>query len=184
MLPGMASADSALEADRLPMGTRVLASNAVLLHKQDWWFPVPRSQLWAQLERFELYPSWWSWLREFDVEGSGLVAGIVMRGLVEPPVPYPFRVTVTIVDASPPAALTARLEGDVTGSASMRLEEVDGQTCVGCMWTLRMNTRNLRVAARLAAPVMRWGHDRVVERTVRSFAANALGTTPRAPRSC
>jgi len=160
------------------MSTRLAAADGVLVHQQDWWLPANRQQVWDAIERFDSYPLWWSWLAEFHAEGDGLGAGLVMAGRVEPPVPYPFHLTVTVVDCTPPYALSARVDGDVTGSASIRLDESSGQTCVACTWTLRMVSRSLRLGARLAPPVMRWGHDRVVERTVRSFAINALASDP------
>jgi hypothetical protein len=36
-------------------------------------------------------------------------------------------------------------------------------------WTIEMMQRPMRVAARLAPRMLRWGHDRVVESTVASF---------------
>ena len=34
-------------------------------------FPVPVAQIWARLVQVDRFSSWWSWLREFSVEGNG-----------------------------------------------------------------------------------------------------------------
>lgn len=155
------------------MTTRV-SRDATVHYRQDWWFPAPRERIWERLERFDQYPRWWSWLREFDADGSGLASGLVLHGRVVPPVPYPFRVAVTIVESSWPELLTARLDGGLTGSARVRLEDRCGDTRVACDWTLQMTDRALRLAARTVPGALAWGHDRVVERTVTAFVARAL----------
>ena len=40
-------------------------------------FPVPLSQLWATMVQVDRFSSWWSWLHEFSVEGTGLERGTV-----------------------------------------------------------------------------------------------------------
>jgi hypothetical protein len=51
-------------------------------------------------------------------------------------------------------------------------------------WSLRMHSAPLRVAARVAYPLMRWGHDRVVDMAVAGFRQRALpGTAAQTPRS-
>jgi hypothetical protein len=42
-----------------------------------------------------------------------------------------------------------------------------------------MKQRPMRLAARLASPLLRWGHDRVVEATVASFRRNLGRETER-----
>ena len=36
-------------------------------------------------------------------------------------------------------------------------------------WTIEMRQRPMRLAALVAHPLLRWGHDRVVDATVSSF---------------
>jgi hypothetical protein len=51
-------------------------------------------------------------------------------------------------------------------------------------WSLRMHSAPLRVAARVAYPLMRWGHDGVVDMAVAGFRQRALpGTAAQTPRS-
>jgi hypothetical protein len=60
----------------------------------------------------------------------------------------------------------------------LRLEDVDDGTRVAVAWSLEMRSAPLRVAARVAYPLLRWGHDRVVDMAVSGFQRRALfGTT-------
>ena len=45
-------------------------------------------------------------------------------------------------------------------------------------WSLEMRQLPMRVAARVAYPLLRWGHDRVVEATVRAFRAQLVQGSP------
>ena len=132
-------------------------------------FPVPVSQLWAQLVQVDRFPSWWSWLREFRVEGSGLESGAVLHGLVAPPLPYRMQVDVVLDECVPEQRIRARVHGDLEGVACLVFEGEQGETVVRASWTIEMMQRPMRLAAKVAYPLLRWGHDRVVEATVDSF---------------
>lgn len=74
--------------------------------------------------------------------------------------------------------LEATIDGDLRGSAVIRLEPVNNGTRVAVAWSLYMMSTPLRVAGLVAYPLMRWGHDRVVEMAVVSIRRRALaGTT-------
>lgn len=67
----------------------------------------------------------------------------------------------------------------------VRLQDADGGTRVAVAWSLEMRSIPLRHAARMAYPVMRWGHDRVVDLAVAGFRRRALSAAagPGAPGS-
>lgn len=134
-----------------------------------FWFPVTREQLWATIEEFDSFEAWWSWLREFSAASRGLVDGNVLSGLVVPPVPYRLRLRVTLDSCTRPSSIEATIDGDLRGHAALSLLPVDGGTRVGATWRLEMASMPMRVAARVAYPVVRWGHDRVVDMTVAGF---------------
>lgn len=135
----------------------------------DFWFPVDREVLWAAIEEFDAFETWWSWLREFSAETRGLVDGNVLRGLVVPPVPYRLHLRVTLDSCTRPSSVEATIDGDLRGHAALLLSPVDGGTGVAAAWTLEMASMPMKVAARVAYPVVRWGHDRVVDMTVAGF---------------
>jgi dihydrofolate reductase len=56
-------------------------------------------------------------------------------------------------------------------------------TRVAVAWSLEMRSLPLRFAARVAYPLMRWGHDQVVEMAVAGFRLRAMPTAAVSPRS-
>jgi uncharacterized protein YndB with AHSA1/START domain len=149
------------------------AGNGVDFHGT-FLFPVPPSELWAAAERFDLFPSWWGWLGEFRADAPGLVAGNVLHGTVAPPVPCHLRLDVYLERCERPRLIEAAVAGDLRGQAVLRLEDDGGGTRATVTWTLQMHAAPLRVAARVAYPLMCWGHDRVVDMAVAGFRQRAL----------
>lgn len=162
-----------------PRTTGSLGRQVAQLNRMDYrgvfWFPVAPNDLWATIERFDRFESWWAWLHDFGADGDGLVAGNVLHCTVVPPVPHRLRLDVRLEAALRPHVVEATIGGDVRGSAVMRLEPVDDGTRVTAVWSLEMTRRPLRIAALIAYPLMRWGHDRVVDMAVAGFRQQALG---------
>jgi len=143
-----------------------------------FWFPVGPDEMWETIERFDRFESWWAWLRDFGADTDSLVAGNVLHATVVPPVPYRLRLDIRLESSLPPHAVRATVGGDARGTAVMRMEPVDAGTQVTVVWSLDMTSTPLRIAALVAYPLMRWGHDRVVEMAVAGFRQQALaGTT-------
>jgi len=126
-------------------------------------------EVWESIEHGERYEGWWAWLREFRFDGPGLYDGVVLHGLVSPPVPYRMRLTVVLDHCVRPSSIDATVHGDLEGTAHLSLDPDAGATRAEVAWTIEMMQRPMRLAARVAPGVMRWGHDRVVEATVASF---------------
>jgi hypothetical protein len=137
--------------------------------------PVGRPAIWALIADVDAYQEWWPWLRIF--EAGGLTAGDEWRCEVQPPLPYAVRFQVLIDHVEAPLEVRARVEGDVIGTATLRLEEhPDG--CVACLESsLAPGNRTLRMVSRLAAPVARFGHDWVLDSGARQFIARAVAPT-------
>jgi hypothetical protein len=132
-------------------------------------FPVSVARLWATMVEVDLFSSWWGWLHDFSVEGNGVEHGAVLHGVVEPPLPYRMRLAVVVDECVPEQRITAFVHGDLDGVARITFDGNDAQACAHAEWTLEMMQRPMRMAARIAHPLMRWGHDRVVDATVDSF---------------
>jgi len=77
---------------------------------------------------------------------------------------------------APPAS---RRQSTVISKAAARLLLVpaSGGTRVSASWTLEMTQRRMRTAARIAHLVLRWGHDRVIDATVRNFRRHLARST-------
>jgi len=152
----------------------VVASCYVMDYAGRFTFPVAPLELWAAIERIDQFELWWKWLGDLKLDGGGLRTGSVLRGTVAPPVPYRMRVAVELGRCLPGQLIDAAVTGDLDGPASLRLQPYgpDGSRTVALVgWSLEMKQLPMRVAARLAYPFLRWGHDRVVEATVAGFRA-------------
>lgn len=160
---------------RTPTVVRSLAvsTDPRYLLRVDRRYPLPGSvhEVWDHLEQLDRFPQWWRWLRGFEVDGNGLRAGTELRAMVRPPVPYPFRVTVTFDEVDPPHHIRAHLTGDVTGPAELHLSPRGDGCEAHVRWTVEMHRTAMRRAAVVARPAIVWGHDQVVTVTVRRFRA-------------
>lgn len=145
------------------------ASRYVIEYRGAFFFPAPPHEVWSAMERFERFEGWWGWLREFRVEGPGLVTGSVLHGVVVPPLPYRLGVRIALVECVRPGRIEAAIHGDLEGRAGIVLEPEREGTRASVSSTIEVMQPPLRVAARVAPRVLRWGHDRVVEATVTSF---------------
>jgi hypothetical protein len=147
----------------------VARSPYVIEYQRTLTFPVSPERVWAAMTRFDAFCSWWSWLREFSVDGAELTSGTVMHGVVEPPLPYRMRIDVVVDDCQPVQRLGGAIHGDLEGRARFHLEGDDAATVVHAAWTVEMMQTPMRLAARIGHPLLRWGHDRVVDATVDGF---------------
>jgi Polyketide cyclase / dehydrase and lipid transport len=147
----------------------VARSPCVIEYQRTFAFPVRAERLWTAMAQFDSFSAWWSWLREFSVDGVGLVAGTELHGVVEPPLPYRMRLDVVLDDCEPERRIGAAIHGDLEGTAVLRLECDDDETVVHVAWTIEMMQMPMRLAARFGHPLLRWGHDRVVDATVEGF---------------
>lgn len=147
----------------------MVARSSVIDYEATFSFPAPVEHVWATIGRFDRYPSWWSWLHDFNVEGETLEPGTALHGTVVPPLPYRMHLDVVIEQLVPERLIAASVRGDLEGEARLTFERDGDQTRVCARWTIEMKQQTMRVAARMAYPVLRWGHDRVVEATVSGF---------------
>ena len=152
-----------------------MTSPYVIEYSGTYSFAVPPEEVWAAIEQVDRFEAWWSWLGDFRLEGGGLHEGAVLRGTVAPPLPYRMRLQVELCDCVRPCAIDAVVAGDLEGDAHLRLSPTPAGTDVAVAWTIEMMQRPMRVAARIGHPLLRWGHDRVVDMTVRSFRRQLRG---------
>jgi len=151
-------------------------SSAVIDYRGTFQFFAPPQVVWDAVERTDEFERWLGWLGEFHLTGAGLRSGSVLTGIVSPPLPYHMRVRVDLEDCVRPRSIEAAVHGDLEGHASLRLSPQPtaaageaSATIVSAEWTIEMMQRPMRVAARVAYPLLRWGHDRVVDATVVGF---------------
>lgn len=149
----------------------------VIEYRGAFSFPASPDEVWSAMERFERFERWWGWLREFRVEGPGLMTGSVLHGVVVPPLPYRLGVRIALLKCVRPRRIEAAIHGDLEGAARLVLEPEREGTRAEVSSTIEVMQRPLRVAARVTPRVLRWGHDRVVEATVTSFRGHLRDVT-------
>lgn len=131
-------------------------------------------EVWESIRRTDRFEAWWPWLGELRLEGDGLAPGAHLHGVVTPPLPYRMRIDVELETCVAPERIDASVHGDLEGRASLRL--VPASPAAGVRgtratvgWSIEMKQRPMRVAAIFAYPLLRWGHDRVVDATIDGF---------------
>ena len=154
---------------------RVAGSACVIEYDGAFAFPVSLAKLWATMGRLDCFSSWWGWLHEFSVDGRGLEDGTVLHGVVAPPVPYRMRLDVLVDECVPERRIHALVHGDLEGAAQLSFDGDNVESRARATWKLEMMQRPMRVAARVAPQLLRWGHDRVVEATVDGFRRHLGG---------
>ncbi len=68
-----------------------------------------------------------------------------------------------------PATIDAAIHGDLEGRAHVAFEPDGSGTLATAAWPIEMTQLPMRVAAGFTHPLLRWGHDRVVDATVAGF---------------
>ena len=136
-------------------------------------FPVEPAALWTALTSVDRYQSWWPWLRRFD--GTSFTEGARWRCAVRAPLGYPVRFEVVLSDVVAGRSATATVSGDIAGPARLEVRPADGGgSRLRLQSTLASKRWLLRAIARLAPPVARFGHDRLLATGVRQFRSEAL----------
>ena len=143
-----------------------------------WTFPVGRAERWAAVEATDRYRDWWPWLRQLDA-GAGLRTGEAWRCHVQPPLPYAVRFTIALDHVEPGHRAEATVTGDVQGRAVLTIAPGSGpdgerSATARLVSQLEPSNRVLQGFARVARPVVRWGHDWVLDTGQRQFVARAF----------
>jgi uncharacterized protein YndB with AHSA1/START domain len=135
-------------------------------------FAAAPDALWDALSRTEDYRSWWPWLR--GLEGADLRTGARWRCEVQPPLPYSLRFDLHIEEVEAPRFVTATVTGDIVGHAAIDVSGTPGGSELRLVATLAPASTMLRAVARVAHPLVRFGHDWVIDTGLRQFHAKAL----------
>jgi uncharacterized protein YndB with AHSA1/START domain len=141
----------------------------VVSYRNDYEFPQSPERIWDALEGVDQFTLWWPWLEEFELKGGALVTGAVLSGVVAPPLPYRMRIEIELTQCKKPRIIEALVHRDLEGEASISLCSHGVGTHVEVAWTLEMMQRPMRLVDRMAHPMLKRGHDHVVENTVAEF---------------
>jgi hypothetical protein len=155
------------------------ASAYVIGYQGCFHLPAPPMSVWSVLEDLDGFADKAAWLAKLDIDGCGLRDGSVVRATIATPLPYQIRVRLELDSCSRGRQIDARVEGDLHGFARLCLVAEAGGTLADLAWTIEIRQPLMRATARVAHPVVRWGHDVVADATVRSFADYLVGEVKR-----
>ena len=145
---------------------------------RSWEFDIDAAGLWRVLSVTGDYSRWWTWLRRLDAP-DGLAVGRPTHCVVRAPLPYSLTFTVTPVQIEPERLVEADVDGDLAGRARLELSPLaEGGCRARLVWSVDLRDRVLRPLARLARPVLEWGHEWVVATGVEQFRTRALASLP------
>lgn len=149
---------------------------------RSWAFDIGVDELWERLTAVDEYPTWWPWLRGFDVEG-GFSAESRWHCVVAPPLPYVVRFSIELDRVEPPRFAAASVLGDIRGHAQLTVEERAGDLSRARLTSaLSPADPLLRRVASVASPLVRWGHDWVLDQGRRQFVERGIAQTSRPRR--
>jgi hypothetical protein len=113
-------------------------------------------------------------LQNLTIEAPGLRDGSVLHGTITPPLPFRIQLTIDFEQCVFPCLIVATVHGDLEGEARLSLMADGHRTRAELRWTIEMMQRPLRALARVAHPVLRRGHDTVVQAAIRALTARVL----------
>jgi len=141
-------------------------------------FDVDGESLWSAITAVEDFSGWWPWLRRFD--GERLAPGERWACTIQPPLPYALRFELEITEVVAPELVTAQVRGDLTGSARLEVRDLSGGGATRSEVRLRSDlaptNRVLRTFAMVAKPMVRFGHDWVLDTGLQQFRSRGLAT--------
>jgi uncharacterized protein YndB with AHSA1/START domain len=135
-------------------------------------FDATVEEVWTALAETAGYRRWWPWLTAFD--GGRLAVGEAWRCAVRPPLGYTVTFTIHLDDVVRATSVDARLTGEIRGDARIELEPSGDGSALRLTSTLAPGNRAFALLAAIARPVVRRGHDWVLDTGARQFAARAL----------
>ncbi len=143
-----------------------------LVSDRSYHFAVPPRVVWATLAATNRYRAWWPWLREFDARD--LAVGQRWNCRVQPPLPYSLRFVIELVEVDEPYVIGADVDGDIRGTARVEIAARRDGSDVRFASQLEPARGSVGLMAWWARPVVRRGHDWVLDTGARQFASRAL----------
>ena len=141
---------------------------------RNWAFELGPDRVWSRITSVPDYAGWWPWLRRFEPVG-GFQEGAHWDCEVAPPLPYVVRFTIHLDDVEVGREVAATVSGDIRGTAQLTLSDHGD---AGCRVRIRSRLDPvdplLRCVARLARPVVGWGHDWVLDQGRQQFVDRAF----------
>lgn len=138
-----------------------------------WRFDADAPTLWSALTDVDSYRTWWPWLSRFEA-AKGFEPGARWDCTVQPPLPYTMKFTLWLEEVSPCVSADATIAGDIEGTARVSLHPDGAGTVVRLTSDLAPANRFLKQVAWVATPIVRFGHDWVLDTGAAQFRRRAF----------
>jgi hypothetical protein len=135
-------------------------------------FELAPDELWEQITDIGRYREWWSWLRE--LRARDFAEGEVWRAKVQPPAPYSVRFTLRLDEVVEHEHVSATITGDIQGRAALDVRAHTAGSEIPLVSDLAPRHPALRAMALVGKPLLRFGHDWVLDTGARQFDRNAV----------
>lgn len=139
-------------------------------------FQVSPEVFWEAACRTPMYQTWWPWLQGFDADH--LAEGQVWVCCVQPPLPYSVAFSLELHDVRQALRIQARVSGDIQGDASLDIEPASSGCRVRLRSHLSPSSRWLKTASIVARPMVKFGHNWVLDTGARQFQTRAFSVSP------
>lgn len=141
-----------------------------------WHVAASPDRCWAVLEeslRSGVVP-WWPAVRFEQVTadaGTALTPGDPIRLVVQSPIGYRLRITLTLTEVIAGRALAATSAGDLAGRGRLDLASADSGSELTWTWQVEVRKRWMRVVGPAVRPAFEAAHRAVMRRGERGLAA-------------
>jgi len=132
-------------------------------------FDLEPELLWAKLTQTERFGEWWPWMRDMEPAGEPLEPGSIFRFNVVSPLPWRMHLIVEVVESKHPDEIDALVRGDLEGPATLRFDSREDHTLARVEWSVEVRNKAMRVGARMARPLIKWGQDWAVRVALNNF---------------
>lgn len=136
--------------------------------------PLPAEEAWKFLQRTDLYETWWPWVRDLSVDGPGIAAGTTFSFRVVAPVPYRMRLRVE-VDETHSFGAHGSVTGDLEGEGGIEVRNAGEASTVELFYRVTIKQPQMRFAARVAGPLLRWGQTWAIQSALKGFIRHIEG---------
>ena len=155
-----------------------MGSPYVVDYRGRFELPLPPDEAWRYLQRTDLYEGWWPWMRDLVVEGDGIAPGTSLRFRVVSPLPYRMKLSVEVEETTERSA-SASVSGDLDGTGSIAIVERGRGSVAELSWSVTIHQPQMRLAARFAGPLLRWGQTWAIQSALRGFIRHVTSSAAR-----
>jgi hypothetical protein len=141
-------------------------------HDGEEYFELTPSQLWPEITDLRRFETWWSWLKDAELQPDEVASGSVLTFSIVSPLPYKLRCRVEFVEVVAEERIEALVSGDLKGWASLDIGSRQGGSSVWLRWELEPTQTPMRMLIRVARPLIMRTKDWAIDLALRSFRRN------------